>query len=272
MVASPIVIAVPDWAAGARQVERVAAPSSADLVRDASRRSEPVIYTGLTPPEATEAMSFARLRADFGGVEVRVAPVEGGHVMVDAKRGLVTTARALGPLLDDLLAGRVDGYVAMPVADLPAALARRVPVPAPIAALSWSQPRFWVGGAGTLSALHRDFADNLHTVLAGRKRFWMVTRDGSADVYPARPWASVPNGSRVDPVSPDFERFPRFARVRPFVADVAPGETLVLPHGVWHHVCSLEPTVSTNAFYARGARNLVVRATDLVKRVRGLNR
>ena len=198
--------------------------------------------------------------------------VRDGRVVIDPRRGLGTAPRGLAALVASLREGQNDGYVAAARDALPPALSRALPSPAFAGQSPWRVDKLWLGGAGTVSALHRDLAHNAHTVVEGRKRFWLAAPSHDGDLYPATPWSSVPNGSRVDPERVDLRRFPRAARVRAWVAELGPGETLLLPSRWWHHVRALELSVSVNTFFAAGALAAVVAAANAAKSLRGLNR
>ena len=55
-------------------------------------------------------------------------------------------------------------------------------------------------------------------------------------------------------------------------AELAPGDALYVPRGVWHHVRTVADSLSTNCWWARGTRLPLVAAADLFKRLRGVNR
>jgi hypothetical protein len=50
--------------------------------------------------------------------------------------------------------------------------------------------------------------------------------------------------SNVDPLAPDLERFPRFAKVQQLQVTIGPGDALFIPAGWWHHVTALEAGIS----------------------------
>jgi hypothetical protein len=127
------------------------------------------------------------------------------------------------------------------VCDLVAALSptiRRV--------LEWTSEReysaIYIGPAGSLSALHRDYW-NTHGYLAqiqGRKRAILFSPEDSEFLY----------RGKVDPEVPDFRRFPLFEQATAYECVLEPGDTLLTPANWWHHVRGLESsiTVSHNFF------------------------
>ena len=74
----------------------------------------------------------------------------------------------------------------------------------------------------------------------------------------------------VDPEAPDYERHPRFRGVETFEATLAPGETLFIPHGWWHHIRTLEDAVSMNFWYGGRVIWLLSLASTAFKRLRSI--
>lgn len=238
-----------------------------------TRRSDPAVITGLADAwPALRRWSFTHLAAEHRDLHVSVARTEQGAVVTDPGRGLVVSRKPLGSFLDALAAGDPCGYVMARLDELPRALREEAPAPPDCAGARWQVAKLWISATGATSALHFDLADNLHTVLAGKKRFLLFSPRDSAFVYPRGLLSSIPNGACVDPEAPDLRRFPLLARARPLVAEIGPGETIFIPRGYWHHVRSLESTIAVNWWWARGAHALVVEAADWIKRARGISR
>jgi hypothetical protein len=97
----------------------------------------------------------------------------------------------------------------------------------------------WFGPAGTITPLHHDVANILFTEVHGRKRVTLISPLESHCVY-----NDVAVYSSVDLTAPDLERFPRFERVAPIDVVVEPGQTLFIPVGWWHHVESLDTSIT----------------------------
>jgi hypothetical protein len=97
----------------------------------------------------------------------------------------------------------------------------------------------WIGPGGTVTPLHHDTSNILFCQVVGRKRFKLIAPleiavlDGARAMYAA-----------VDPDAPDLERFPWWPDVLVREVTLEPGDALFLPVGIWHHVRSLEPSVS----------------------------
>ena len=106
----------------------------------------------------------------------------------------------------------------------------------------------WLGPAGTLTGYHIDWIDNILAQISGRKRVWLVPPSASRAMYPSRKYDYRSTLSEVEPSTWDAARHPLFADVRPTEITLEPGQMLFIPHGWWHRVQSLSPSISINAF------------------------
>nr|WP_269468709.1 cupin-like domain-containing protein [Alteromonas sp. ASW11-130] len=97
----------------------------------------------------------------------------------------------------------------------------------------------WLGNQSRIAA-HCDFPQNLAIVVAGKRRFTLFPPDQQKNLY-IGPLDFTPAGqaiSLVDFHSPDLTRFPRFpeALKHAYVAELEPGDGIVIPSMWWHHV------------------------------------
>jgi hypothetical protein len=106
---------------------------------------------------------------------------------------------------------------------------------------SHSQMFFWYGPAGTVTPLHHDTSNVLLTQVRGSKRVRLVPALDAHRVY-----NDVAVYSPVDPESPDLERFPLFSGATTMTVTLKAGEALFIPVGWWHHVRSLEVSISVS--------------------------
>lgn len=97
----------------------------------------------------------------------------------------------------------------------------------------------WIGPKGTITPLHFDMINNFFCQIRGSKRVRLVPSWSMPWVY-----NDYHVYSDVDAASPDFEEHPLFSNVTMYDFVVHPGEVLFIPMGWWHHLESLEPTVS----------------------------
>jgi len=100
----------------------------------------------------------------------------------------------------------------------------------------------WFGPAGTVTPLHHDTINVFFCQVFGRKRVTLfppselfLTSDVHQGVY-----------SPVDPERPDLDAFPEFAEASVKEVVISPGEALFIPVGFWHHVRSLEVSISVS--------------------------
>lgn len=251
---------------------RVPAPTEARFEREFRAPARPAVLTGLFDEAALrEALSLSRLRG-AARAAAPVARVASGALVVDPARGIVQSPLALEDFAEALASGAGRGYLMARADELPPPLRRALAEPRYCASAPWRVSKLWAASEDTTSPMHRDLADNLHTVVFGEKVFTLVSPDQSDRVYPQGLRAGLPNAARFDIDRPDYVRFPRARGVRRVTATVGPGETVFIPRGWWHHVRTARGSVSINTWWARGARVTVVALADWFKRARGLSR
>ncbi len=107
----------------------------------------------------------------------------------------------------------------------------------------------WLGPPGSVSRLHFDVVNVLFVQLYGRKRFLLLPPEQTPLLYNT---AGV--FSDVDPEAPDLARHPAFGASRVTEVVLEPGEALLIPVGWWHHVRSLDVSISVS-FTGFGVRN-----------------
>ena len=98
---------------------------------------------------------------------------------------------------------------------------------------------FWIGPAGTITPTHHDLTNNFMAQIMGRKRVRLVDSLQAAHLY-----NSLHVFSDVDLEAIDYTRFPAMRAVTVLECDLAPGELLFIPVGWWHHVRSLDISVT----------------------------
>jgi hypothetical protein len=97
----------------------------------------------------------------------------------------------------------------------------------------------------TRVAAHYDAPENIACVVLGKRRFTLFPPEQIANLYPG-PLDFTPAGtsvSMVDFAQPDFARYPRFKQALEVaqVAEMEPGDAILIPSMWWHHVESLSP-------------------------------
>jgi hypothetical protein len=101
----------------------------------------------------------------------------------------------------------------------------------------------WLGNRTRIAA-HQDLPANLAVVVAGRRRFTLFPPEQVSNLY-IGPLDVTPAGqpvSLVDTAAPDLQRFPRYgaAAASARVAELGPGDALLIPSLWWHAVEALD--------------------------------
>jgi len=130
----------------------------------------------------------------------------------------------------------------------------------------------WMGPRNTVSSLHFDPLDNLLMQMVGWKRVLLFPPDSQSDSAAERnndegksrhgsneaTWwhyagakGNQYNTSAVDIEHPDHDQFPNFknSAPTPYECILGPGDGLYIPKKWWHHVRSLEMSVSANVWW-----------------------
>jgi len=246
-------------------VERIEQEASVALAHRLIAGRRPMVVPGLAKRwPALQAWSFEWLSQRVGEQEVLV---ERGNIMQHSSRFEPVRMR------DYLLAlaeGRKEEGEFRYLASLD--LFDRVPEFARDIDFDWlgaalpMQFRFaWVGPVNTVSGYHYDRPDNVVVMIRGRKLIHLVSPDQSAWMYASNKFDYGATLSSVDALAPDLKLHPNFARVRPISVVLEPGDALFIPHHWWHHVVSLDPSISVNCFAYRRSRFLAVEAGEMFK-------
>lgn len=252
-------------------IERVHRPSAAEFRRRYFHRNQPVIISGwldawpamtrwtpeffrdqlgcvevdvevLHPGEGTAAYAAGReqVRMSFAELCARMASTGSGPLHYLGRCRILDVAPELA---GDL--GSLAPYLRLPAA------------PARVTAKLTNGPVFWMGPAGSVTPLHFDSSPNLFVQIYGRKRWTMFAPDQAALLhYPHRAffdeveYGRFPFMSPIDLDRPDLARFPRFREARGTTFDIGPGEVLHVPACYWHHVRTLEPSISLSYWRA----------------------
>ncbi|MBV9787980.1 MAG: cupin-like domain-containing protein [Chloroflexi bacterium] len=114
-----------------------------------------------------------------------------------------------------------------------------------------AKPRInlWVGGAHHVTTLHYDLENNFFAQVHGHKHFTIFSPEETAYLYPHPVHSAHANISTVDVDKPDLGSFPDFASAQPIAGIVGPGDLLYLPSRWWHHVRSLDDSISVNFWW-----------------------
>ncbi|XP_046834159.1 lysine-specific demethylase 8 isoform X2 [Vespa crabro] len=106
----------------------------------------------------------------------------------------------------------------------------------------------WFGPAGTVSPLHFDIKNNLLCQVFGYKRIFLYDPTDSINLYPYDT-KLLYNTAQVDPLKPDYIKWPDFKKAKGFMCYLGPGEMLYIPPKWWHHVTALTPSFSVSFWW-----------------------
>ncbi|XP_020290969.1 lysine-specific demethylase 8-like isoform X2 [Pseudomyrmex gracilis] len=106
----------------------------------------------------------------------------------------------------------------------------------------------WFGPANTLSPLHFDPKHNLLSQVFGYKRVILYSPAETDNLYPYDT-KLLNNTAQVDPVRPDYDKWPNFRKANGMTFYLKPGEMLYIPPKWWHHVTSLSPSFSISFWW-----------------------
>jgi Cupin-like domain len=104
----------------------------------------------------------------------------------------------------------------------------------------------WIGPAGTVTGYHVDWGDNVLAQICGRKEVRLVGPKDSKYMYPSKRFDQGTMSSEMDVDNYDEQRFPLFKKVTEYRVIIHPGEMLFIPRGWWHHVRSLDKSISVS--------------------------
>lgn len=104
----------------------------------------------------------------------------------------------------------------------------------------------WLGPAGTVTGYHIDWGDNILAQIHGRKCIHLASPADSPNMYVSKKFDQGTTISEVDLLNYDREKFPKFAGVKHTKVVLHPGEMLFIPRGWWHHVQSLDKSISVS--------------------------
>jgi len=106
-----------------------------------------------------------------------------------------------------------------------------------------------VGMKGVFTPAHFDEAHNFFAQICGRKRFVLFSPAQFPNLYVYPYHHPADRQVQVDLDRPDYDKFPKYRDAKPIVTVLDPGDVLYLPPYWFHHVISLEDTISINFWF-----------------------
>jgi hypoxia-inducible factor 1-alpha inhibitor (HIF hydroxylase) len=121
--------------------------------------------------------------------------------------------------------------------------------------MGWGKLKFntlWVGMEGVYTPTHYDEAHNFFGQVQGRKKFILFPPSQFPNLYVFPYHHPADRQSQVDIDYPDYTKFPLFREAQGLEGVVEAGDVLYLPPYWFHHVISLDETVSINFWFEMG--------------------
>uniref|UniRef100_A0A9J7Z7J6 Bifunctional peptidase and (3S)-lysyl hydroxylase JMJD7 n=1 Tax=Cyprinus carpio carpio TaxID=630221 RepID=A0A9J7Z7J6_CYPCA len=127
---------------------------------------------------------------------------------------------------------------------------------------------FWLGEESAVTSMHKDHYENLYCVISGQKDFILLPptdrpftpyelyqpatyrqkEDGNFEIVDEEDTTKVP-WIPLDPLNPDFDRYPSYRLAKPLLCTVKAGEMLYLPSLWFHHVRQSHGCIAVNFWY-----------------------
>lgn len=107
----------------------------------------------------------------------------------------------------------------------------------------------WFGTANNVTPLHHDSTNNFFAQIYGRKRITLFDPSQTEWLYPYPVHVAMNHISFVDIENPDLMRYPEYRKAQPMECLLGPGELLYIPAYWWHHVRSVDVSISVNIWW-----------------------
>jgi prolyl 4-hydroxylase len=98
----------------------------------------------------------------------------------------------------------------------------------------------WYGTKGTITPFHYEPMNILRAQVQGRTQIKLIPANEIEFINHSKEF------SQVDPVNPDYEKFPEFRLANVLDLELAAGEVLFLPVGWWHWVKVLDDSITVS--------------------------
>lgn len=258
-------------------VERVARPSREEFHRRWVKPGQPVIITGVVEEwPAWTKWSLQYFREHFANRKIPILPLTQGYTRPNVEDRVEYDEHVtLGQYLEKEIAAAAGarapcGYMMGRLREFLPETEPDLPVPALAPSAPWGFQKWWLSAPGTVSVLHTDLPDNLFAQIVGQKRVMLFPPRDEFRLYREPLWSTVPMCSRVDPEVPDYQRFPRLRGAHPRSLLLGPGDLLYIPRRWWHHVRTLETSISVSYWWSTGLNYLVIRCALAYQNLRKL--
>lgn len=113
-----------------------------------------------------------------------------------------------------------------------------------------SAVNFWMGSVGCTTQLHFDRSHNFLVQVRGRKEMVLFAPSDTGYLYP-NVEKKFEHVSQVQLNDPDLDKYPGFVNATRYYCMLEEGDLLYLTPYWWHHVTSLDTSISVNYWWNR---------------------
>lgn len=250
-------------------VKRITPPTQEEFEKNYLKANKPVIITGMVNDwPALSKWNMDYFGQNFGETKAGVVRLKDGECDLNNFTGSRLDYISVGETVRAINAGRTDNglAVASPLDVFPEWIKEDYRIPSYCAYSSFLRSRVFLGPKYTITSLHQDLFENLYVMVKGKKT--IILFEPSAPVYPNSRFSKLPNHAQVDPLKPDYTRFPALKNAQPYLVELSAGETLFLPSFWWHHLQNEEESMAVSFWWARSWKLPVAWTAALYKKLR----
>jgi len=226
--------------------------SSDEFIEHFAVRSVPVVITEAMPRAHATSWTVDKLVSTYGTLKIQVRT--GDYAKKIYQRDMEVRSARLGDYISSFKES--------------ADMSHRATTPAPYAANNvippeWNEwldyppyipdvffafTKFWIGPAGSITPLHRDWSDNFLTQVIGAKKLILFSPDHNTLFQSEAVHAGLDSCRHLNPMD---STNPIIQQSNPLEVELNPGEMLFLPAGWFHYVWTLGFSFSINFFSTR---------------------
>jgi hypothetical protein len=235
-----------------RVIERRKKPTAAEFFERYWAHNQPVVFTNAT--KGWKLWTPADMKRLVGNVSIEVSDER--HASPHYDENFVTHRRTttIGSFVDRVLAaGETNDFYMVAQSKTMDRPEMRVLLERIVIDDEWFDPKhlrggtsLWLGPKGTVTPFHHDSTNIFFSQIHGRKQFYLASPHETRILETARGYYAG-----IDPEKPDRARWPWWNDVALFKVVLEPGEVLFLPAGWWHHVRSLDVSISLSLLHFR---------------------
>lgn len=219
-------------------IERRTGLTREEFIENYLKRKRPVVFTDLAKDwPAIQKWSFAYLKEQYGNLEVPLVGPDYHKPGPNYMKSHLTMK--FGDYLDLIQKGPTEHRIFLwNIFDHARELINDVSNPAICDGWIDKYPFMFFGGAGAVTNLHYDIdcSNVFHTHLWTRKHIVLFNQQQSPFLY-QHPFTVQ---SHVNPLKPDYERFPALRQAEGHETILYHGETLFIPALWWHYIVYMD--------------------------------